>query len=109
MSTKQQTIGGVRKSSMARAVIWRAITTVVIFIGWSIFNSLYRAVQGPLEGSVVADQFKNNAAAYAASRVVVNGAIPQIISWSAFVLILVIWGTLLISVLRSTARKSAQQ
>lgn len=87
---------------------WRIVLTVVIGGGMIMFNDIYNAARGPIEAKIAVGQLKDDAAAYALSREAATGnLIPRVVNYGGFGIIVLLWGTFLIPLVKNAANPSS--
>jgi len=73
---------------------WRAVVSVFVVLVVFIFNRIYEAMRGPIEGAAAVGQLSDNAAEYALAREVATGnLIPSVVGWCALAVLLLVWGS----------------
>ena len=69
----------------------RMIFTIIVVILWIVTIQVYNASQGPIEAGLAVKQLNTSDVDYVAGRAVALHAIPRMINWVGWILILLTW------------------
>lgn len=73
------------------AIMWRVVATIMVVTIKIVFSNFWHVARGTVEGSMAAEQLKNDAVTYVWSSAIAGGAIA-VFSWAIFlILLVVIW------------------